>query len=134
MNNEVKELCSLNVDIYKCITEDIDTDRVVLTNKSIIHISDHHPDAYDQVLIELKDTIVDPDYIILDENRINTGLVIRKIKQLESNEHTFIVIKICTDSKNGQLANSVISGWKISEKRLQSYLRNKRVLYKKDNS
>lgn len=135
MDLEVKELCALNINIYKCITENIDTDRVVLTNKSVIHIADHHPDAYNDVLIELKDTITSPDFIISDGKHENTGLVIKKIESSKKpDQHTFIVLKICTDSQNGQLANSIISGWKISDKRLQSYLRNKQVLYKKEKS
>ena len=133
MNYDVKELCNLDVSIYKCITENIDTDRVVLTNKSVLHIADHHPDAYNDVLIELKETIMSPDYIISDEKHENTGLVIKKIAEdNNTDEHTFIVLKVCTDSQNGQLANSIISGWKISDKRLRSYLRNKQVLYKKE--
>lgn len=133
MNYDLKELCSLDVNLYKCITEDIVTDRVVLTDKQIIHIADHHPEAYNDVLIELNETILYPDYIIKDEKHADTGLVIRKIHSTsESNQHSFIVLKICTDTHNGKLANSVISGWKISESRLQSYLRNKPVLYKKE--
>ncbi|MCR4566948.1 MAG: hypothetical protein K5769_02785 [Pseudobutyrivibrio sp.] len=135
VENEVKEVCSLDKELYKCITDNIDTDKVVLTSKSILHILNHHPDAYNEVLIELKQAILDPDYIIADEKHEDTGIVVRKIESSLSNGvHSFIVLKICTDSKNGVFANSVISGWKISDKRLQSYLRNKGVLYKKENS
>ena len=38
MNNEIKELCSLDMKLYQCITNDIDTNRVVLTDKQILHI------------------------------------------------------------------------------------------------
>ena len=132
MNNEIKELCSLDMKLYQCITNDIDTNRVVLTDKQILHIADHHSEAYNDVLIELKETIISPDYIIKDEKHADTGLVIREIpSDLSSKQHTFIVLRICTNSNNGKLANSVISGWKISESRLQSYLRNKPVLYKR---
>lgn len=132
MNNDVKELCSLNVELYKCISEDIDTDRLVLTDKQILHMADHHPEAYNDVLIELNETIANPDYIILDDKHDETGLVIREIpSDAEPKQHTFIVLRVCTNSHNGALANSVISGWKISDKRLRSYLRNKAILYKK---
>ena len=79
MNNEIKELCSLDMKLYQCITNDIDTNRVVLTDKQILHIADHHPEAYNDVLIELKETIIFPDYIIKDEKHADTGLVIREI-------------------------------------------------------
>jgi hypothetical protein len=45
--------------------------------------------------------------------------------------YLYAVLKVCTDSQGGKHANSVISGWKISESRLQNYLRNKQLLYKK---
>lgn len=132
MSNDLKEICSLDVNLYSCINEEIATDKVVLTDKQILHIAEHHPEAYNEVLIELKETILSPDYIIQDDKHANTGLVIRKINSsLFTNVHTFIVLRICTDTNNGKLANSVISGWKISDHRLKSYLRNKLILYKK---
>lgn len=133
MTKDIKELSSLNIDLYKCITKDIATDRVVLTDKQIIHMADHHPEAYNDVLIELNETIQCPDYIIKDEKHSDTGLIIRKISSSDDeSKHTFIVLKICTDTCDGKFANSVISGWKISESRLQSYLRNKPILYKRE--
>ena len=133
MDTEVKEICNLDKELYSCITDNIATDKVVLTSKSIIHMADHHPEAYNEVLIELKDTIQNPDYIIDDDIHENTGLIVRRISSSkEADEHTFIVLRICTNSQNGQFANSIISGWKISGKRLNSYLRNKHVLYKNE--
>ena len=130
MINEITELGALNKRIYECISPDIDTERVIITDKQLDHIADHHPEAYDETLIELKTTLKDPDYIIKDDKHIDTGLVIKSIPY--GNEHLHIVLKICTDSQNGKLANSIISGWKISEARLRNYLRNKTVLYKKE--
>ena len=133
MNNDLKELCSLDIELYKCITKDIATDKVVLTDKQLFHIAEHHPEAYNDVLIELKETVLSPDYIIKDEKHLDTGLVVRKIySDKNPNRNTFLILKICTDTENGELANSIISGWVISEKRLNSYLRNKTILYKKE--
>lgn len=69
--------------------------------------------------------------VSLSENT-DTGLVVREITTSNNKENTFIVLKICTNSENGKYANSIISGWKISEKRLQSYIRNKEILYKRE--
>lgn len=130
MYNQNRELCKLNIELYSCISKDIDTDRVILTDKQLLHIAEKHPEAYNDVLIELNNTIQNPDYIINDEKNDNTGLVIRALPNTEPQKHSFIVLRICTDSQDGLMANSVISGWKISEKRLRSYLRNKTVLYR----
>lgn len=133
MGNNCKNLCCLDVDLYKCISKNIATNKVVLTDKQIVHIAEHHPEAYNEVLIELKETILCPDYIIKDEKHIDTGLVVRKINSNGGlGQHSFIVLKICTDTEEDKFANSIISGWKISENRLQSYLRNKSILYKKE--
>lgn len=55
MGNNCKNLCCLDVDLYKCISKNIATNKVVLTDKQIVHIAEHHPEAYNEVLIELKE-------------------------------------------------------------------------------
>jgi hypothetical protein len=129
MQDEIMELGSLNVSIYNCISSHIDTDRVVITDTQLDHIAEHHPEAYDEALIELKSTLASPDYIFKDDKHQDTGLVVKAIRAGDS--YLYVVLKVCTDSQGGKLANSVISGWKISESRLQNYLRNKTLLYKK---
>lgn len=74
MINEITELGALNKRIYECISPDIDTERVIITDKQLDHIADHHPEAYDETLIELKTTLTDPDYIIKDINILIQGL------------------------------------------------------------
>lgn len=132
MNNQIQELCPLNIELYRCVSSKIDTTKVILTDKQLLHMADRHPEAYNDVRTMLNDTISDPDYIIRDENHENTGLIIKEISSANrKKEHSFIILRICTNSNNGLLANSVISGWKISNKRLQNYLRNKSILYKR---
>lgn len=128
-HSDVIYLGTLDIKIYQCITTEIDTDDVIVSEKQLLHIADHHPDSYSETLIQLKSTIHDPDYIFLDERRKDTGLVAKQISV--SGENLYIVLRICTDSQNGTLANSVISGWKISDNRLQNYIRHKRILYRK---
>ena len=129
MNEEILDLGFLDVNIYSCISSQIYTDRVVITDKQLDHIADHHPEAYDETLIELKSILASPDYIFKDDNHIDTGLVVKAIRSADS--YLYIVVKVCTNSNGGKFANSVISGWTISERRLKNYLRNKTILYKK---
>lgn len=126
---QVHSVGRINRDIYKCITEDIVTDEVIITENQMQHILDRHPDAYAEIIDYLSDIIRDPDFIIEDKHD-NTGLVIKRIK-LEK-EYAQMVLRICTSDDNPNYKNSVISCWEISEKRLQNYLRNKRILYKKE--
>lgn len=129
LNEDIIELGSLDINIYNCISPQINTDRVIITNKQLEHILDHHPEAYHEALIELKSTLATPDYIFKDDKHINTGLVVKAIQT--KNTYLYIVLRICTNSINDTLANSIISGWKISEKRLKNYLKHKTILYKK---
>ena len=123
------ELGTIDINIYNCITPQIDTDRVIITDKQLDHIADHHPEAYDETLIELKSTLANPDYIFQDDKHKYTGLVVKAIQAGDT--YVYIVLKVCTNSEGGNLANSIISGWKISKGRLNNYLRNKTLLYKK---
>lgn len=126
---QVHSVGKINRDIYKCITEDIVTDEVIITENQIQHILDRHPDAYKEVINYLSDIIRNPDFIIEDKHD-STGLVIKKVRM--EKEYAQMVLRICTSDDNPNYKNSVISCWEISEKRLQNYLRNKRILYKKE--
>ena len=126
---QVHSVGKINRDIYKCVTEDIATEEVIITDNQMRHILDRHPDAYKEVVNYLSDIIREPDFIIEDKHE-NTGLVIKKVKTKK--EYAQMVLSICTPNDDSNYKNSVISCWEISERRLQNYLRNKRVLYKKE--
>ncbi len=64
-HSDVIYLGKLDVRIYQYITDGIDTDTVIVSEKQLLHIADHHPDSYPETLIQLKSTIKDPDYIFL---------------------------------------------------------------------
>ena len=113
------------IDNYK----DIVTDEVIITDNQLQHIKERHPDSYQKSIDNLKESLLHPDYIIEDKHK-NTGLVIKKINV--DKVHTQIVLHVCTSKDESGYKNSVISSWEISEKRLQNYLRNKRILYKKE--
>ena len=127
--SDVHTIGKIDKDIYKCITSDIITDEVIITDNQIQHILERHPDAYEKVADFLRGALENPDYIIEDKHK-NTGLVIKRIKT--ESEFLQVVLRICTSVDTDGYKNSIIFCWKISEKRLQNYLRNKHVLYKKE--
>ena len=45
----------INQKIYKCITEDIITEEVIITDNQIQHIKDRHPEAYNKVLKNIQE-------------------------------------------------------------------------------
>ena len=114
--------------IYSCITPDIQTDEVVITDERIGHIKEHHPGDYEKIAPFLKAALSDPDYILEDEaHRKNTGLILKKI---ELNGLRFrMVLRLHTSDDPEGYKNSIISAWKISESRWNNYVNNKKVLY-----
>lgn len=38
----------IDIEIYNCITKDITTDEVIITDERIQHIKEHHPNNYEQ--------------------------------------------------------------------------------------
>lgn len=127
---DVHTLGKLDRNIYKCITEDIMTDEVVITDNQIQHIIERHPEAYNNAIEYINKAIQEPDYIINDDKHINTGLVVKRISS--EKEQLLLVLRMCTSRDPKEYKNSIITSWSISEKRLQNYLRNKEILYKKE--
>lgn len=124
----IHSLGTLNWKIYDCITTKHTTNEVIITEEQVIHIRERHPEAYSDILVYIKDILSDPDYIFRDK-RPNTGLVVKK---MVNGENSLLVLKIMTPEDQKEYKNSVITSWKITEKRLNNYLRNKDVIYKKE--
>ena len=127
-NVVIHNLGTLDWNIYDCISGNHITDEVIITEEQMLHIRDRHPEAYIDTMHYLREILDDPDYIFKDK-RPNTGLVIKKIPDDE--ESSLLVLKIITSDDNKNYKNSVITSWKITEKRLNNYLRNKEIIYKK---
>ena len=109
-------------EIFRCIAEDIVTEEVVMTDNQLQHILQRHPEVFPVVM----DVVRDPDYIIEDKHPY-TGLVVKRLET--GSESLQVVLRICTSEDQPGYKNSVISCWEISERRLQNYLRNKKILY-----
>ncbi len=118
----------LNKEIFRCISKDIRTDEVIITEERIHHVNDRHPGEHKKIKEYIKEAVENPDYIIADKHP-NTGLMIKEIKARDT--YIQLVLRVCTSKDEIEFKNSIISLWEISERRLQNYLRNKRVLYKR---
>lgn len=127
-NRDVHYIGKLDKDIYKCITDDIATDEVIITEERISHIKDHHPGHFEIIEPFLQTAIDSPDYIF--EDAINTGLILKHIA--EDDLRIKIVLRIHTSADPEGFKNSIISAWKIGEKRWDNYVNNKKVLYKSE--
>ena len=123
-----KIIGKIDKEIYKCITEDIITDEVIITNNQIEHIKIRHNESLDLAMSTVEETLLDPDFIFRDKHP-NTGLIVKLLEV--DNLHLQVVLRICTSNDTKGYKNSIISCWVISKSRLANYLRNKEILYRK---
>lgn len=115
--------------IYKCITEDIVTDEVVITDNQIQHIKDRHPKDYERFSQYFEEIVAHPDYII-ETKKPNTALILKEI-QVEQ-EIFKTVLRLATSRDNPEYKNSIITFMKIDDKEWNRLLKNKKILYKKE--
>ena len=128
-NGVIHSLGILDWEIYDCISRDHVTDEVIITEEQMVHIRERHPEAYIDTMHYVRDILDNPDYIFRDK-RPNTGLVVKNIQN--DGDSSLLVLKIVTSDDKKDYKNSVITSWKITEKRLNNYLRNKDIIYKKE--
>lgn len=116
-------------DKYRCITDNITTDEVIITEERIQHIRDRHPGDYEKIEPFLQTALDAPDYILEDKTP-NTGLILKAIE--EKDLRFQMVLKVHTSADNPAFKNSIISAWEISESRWKNYVNNKKILYKRE--
>lgn len=115
--------------IYKCITDNIVTDEVIITDERIQHIKDRHPNDYEKYYSLLKEIVEKPQYIV-ETNKPYTALILKEFT--EGTEQFKTVLRLTTSHDNPNFKNSIITFMKINEKEWARMLRNKKILYKKE--
>ena len=125
----LRKVCDLNIETYKCVTPDITTREVIITDERIQHIQERHPDDFERYSGYLKEIIEQPDFIIEDP-RPNTAMVLKLIE--EQGEHFRLALRLVTPADNSNYKNSIITFMKIREKEWMRLLRNKNILYKSE--
>lgn len=119
----------INIEIYKCITKDIVTDEVIITEERVQHIKERHPNDFERYYAYMAEIITDPDYII-EANKPRTAVILKEIKV--SGEKFKLVLRLAFLGDPNGYKNSVISFWYIGETTWKKALKNKKVLYKKE--
>ena len=119
----------INKNIYKCVTEDITTEEVIITDNQINHIKNRHPNDYENFSSYFSDILSAPD-LILEANKPNTAFI---LKQITENDLTVqLILRLQTSQDPKGYKNSIITFLKIDIKTWNKYLRNKKILYRKD--
>ena len=129
VNPDVNYICDLNPEIYKAAVSTITTRHVIITDKQLDHIRERHPDISATVMEQLTEIIHAPDYIIETDMPYTANI----LKHLEINGKGYqLVLRIRTDTDPEEFQNSVITFMSVNEKRYRQYLRNRKILYKRE--
>ncbi|MBS7059189.1 MAG: hypothetical protein KH119_08250 [Faecalibacterium prausnitzii] len=130
METDVNFICNLDLNIYKVITTSIVTTQVIITDRQLEHIRERHPDISESVIEQLEKIISSPDYIIETDMPSTANI----LKHLEINGKGYqLILRIKTDSDPVEFQNSIITLMSVNEKRYRQYLRNRKILYKRES-
>ncbi len=130
--NDVHYVGKIDKNIYSCVTKDITTDEVVLTDVQREHIRERHPNDFERFSRHFPEIIAEPDYI-LEANKSNTAVVLKQIFDEDENFKLILRLKVSEDPADYK--NSVISFWKVNKTEWKRLLRNQKILYNRlDNS
>lgn len=119
----------IDIEIYNCITKDITTDDVIITDKQIDHIKNRHPNDYELFNKYLEKIVEQPDYII-EANKPFTALILKEI-QID-NKKFKTVVRLATSNDTPSYKNSIITFMKIDDREWNRILKNKKILYKSE--
>lgn len=125
----VNYIGKIDRNIYKCVTEDIITDEVIITEKQIEHIKEKHPSVYENYGEYFDQILSSPDYII-EGNKPNTAVILKNLKVLD--KELKVVLRLVTSQDDSSYKNSIITFIKIDKKDWNRLIRNKKILYKSE--
>ncbi len=123
-------IARIDREIYSCVTKEIATDDVVLTEERIAHIKEHHPDDYERYGHYIKQMLEEPDYII-DSESPNTAFVLKEFK--EDAKQFRLILRLHTSTDEIGYKNSVITFQYVKAKEYRRLVKNKNILYKRPN-
>ena len=130
-DNDVHYIGKIDKEIYKCVSNDILTDEVIITETHIAHIKERHPNDFERYFQYANEILRNPDYI-LEANKPDTAFVLKHI--VENGKNYQLVLRLKTSSDPQSYSNSVITFLKIDDRKWAKYLRNKKILYDKSKT
>lgn len=121
-------VCKLDKNLYRCVTDDIATDEVIITEERIAHINERHPGDFETFAPLFPDIINNPD-CILEGNISHTLLLLKEIRQ--ENRPVKLILRLKTSTDPTDYKNSIITFTRTDRKEWLRLLNKKKVLYRK---
>ena len=125
----VHTIGKIDIEKYSAVSTNIRSDEVVITDERIQHIKDRHPNDYERYSRYIGEMLSQPQYI-LEDNVPNTAVILQEFA--ERDEKFRLILKLAVVGDAAHKKNSVITFLKVSKKKFDKYIRNKKILYKSE--
>lgn len=119
----------INKNIYKCVTEDIVTEDVIITDERINHIKERHPNDFEKYCQYMNEMVSSPEFII-EANKPKSALILKSFA--DDDKQFKAVLRLVTSSDNMDFKNSIITFMKINNQEWKRLIKNKKILYKSE--
>ena len=122
----------INKYMFEKISNKIITDEVILTEKQREHIKERYPgilEKYGKYFVEILEK---PDYILKDNARENTALILKTIQNKDKQGNLNLVLRLAVEGEDINNKNSIITCIPIGKNRLKSYKNNGKIIYKNE--
>ena len=113
----------INLAIFKSVSDEIETDEVVITETQIAHIKERHPLDYERYAGYIPKILKEPDYI-LEDSHPDTAFILKEFA--EADERFQMIVRLKTSRDPADRQNSIITFLRLGETRYEQYLRNKK--------
>lgn len=128
--NELEYIGKIDKEKFSEISEHIITEEVVLTDKQRQHIIDRHPEIYEMVKERFAEIIEEPDFILKDNLRPNTALILKTLEK--DGKSVNLVLRLAVEGDDVNNKNSIITCIPIGKNRIKSYKNNGIIIYKNE--
>ena len=95
------------------------------------HVKARREDIYNCYVVDLKEAVEKPNYIVRDKtDLVGTAVILHKIKEgVNKGDRLRVVLSLSDDE---YLSNSIITYMKISEKRMKQYLKKADIVFQSE--
>lgn len=119
----------IDLEIFRAIFGDIQTDEVIITEERIAHIKANHPGDFEKYGKYIRSIIEKPDFI-LSSDLPNTALLLKSFSENGTRLKLILRFKVSSDPR--EYKNSVLTFQYVEEKRYDRYKKSEKVLYKRE--
>ena len=108
------------------------TQNVIITNERIEHIKKRHLTDYEKYINHISDIIKNPDYILIDKDKIDTVMFLKRI--LDNTKNIIVIVKLNTEIEKIEMSNSILTFWQIRNVNYEKMIKNNIIIYKSRHS